>query len=321
MAERPELIGHEEAWESWRSALRGERMHHAWLLAGRRGLGKAGFAKAAGAELVSQPGVLQPDPASHPDIVTLETLPSTAEEEKKRQEGKPYTRKRGISVDQIRSMQRRLTTRPTLGPRRAVIIDSADDLEKSAVNALLKSLEEPPAGTVFLLVAHRPGGLLPTVRSRCRQLRFQSLDDPRMERILAAREPSSSKELRRLAIQAAHGSPGAALSFISDDLAPIARELRGIIRHGDADFARRGALAAAIGARPDRERLLASARLARDICADHARRAAGGNRTAAIDAYDRLVRLGSEIPYANFDPGLTVVEIGGLLASAAAPKG
>jgi hypothetical protein len=59
-----------------------------------------------------------------------------------------------------------------LGSRRAIIIDPADDLETSAVNALLKSLEEPPAGTYFLLVTHRLGRLLPTIRSRCRILRF-----------------------------------------------------------------------------------------------------------------------------------------------------
>lgn len=315
------MLGHEAAWESWRAAMHGERMHHAWLLSGRRGLGKASFAKQAASELVAQPGVPQPEVDAHPDILVLETLPSSSDEEKKRQEGKPYTRKRSISVDQIRAMQRRLTTRPTLGPRRAVIIDSADDLEKSGVNALLKSLEEPPVGTIFLLVAHRPGGLLPTVRSRCRQLRFHGLTDSDLERILTEHEPSLSPDLMSAAIEAAQRSPGAALSFIDDELAPIAKELRSIIMHGDTDFARRGALAAAIGTRPDRERLLASVRLARNLCAGHARQAPREKRAALIDAHDRLLSLGSEIPYANFDPGLTVVEIGGLLADAATPKG
>lgn len=315
------LLGHEDAWASWRSALAGQRMHHAWLLAGRRGLGKASFALAAAAELVAEDGGPQPEPLSHPDILLLERPPATSDDEKKREEGKSFNRKRNISVDQIRSMQRRLTTRPTLGSRRAIIIDSADDLEKSAVNALLKSLEEPPVGSFFLLVAHRPGGLLPTVRSRCRQLRFHGLSDDQLAHILAEREPDASADLVRLAIEAAQGSPGAALAFIEDELAPIARELRDIMRHGDPDFARRGTLAAAIGARPDRERLLASVRLARDICAEGARTAPRELQGRLIDTHERLVRLGAEIPYANFDPGLTVVEIGGLLAAAAAPKG
>ena len=315
------LIGHEDAWASWRAAMQGQRMHHAWLLAGRRGLGKAGFALSAAAELVAQAGVSQPDPLSHPDIILLERPPATSDDEKKREDGKDFSRKRNISVDQIRGMQRRLTTRPTLGPRRAIIIDAADDLEKSAVNALLKSLEEPPTGSFFLLVAHRPGGLLPTVRSRCRQLRFHGLSDGQLADLLAMREPDTKPELRQAAVEAAQGSPGMALAFIDDELAPIARELRDIMRHGDADFTRRAALAAAIGTRPDRERLLASVRLARDICAENARSAPLRNQARLIDTHARLVRLGAEIPYANFDPALTVVEIGGLLAEAAPPKG
>jgi DNA polymerase-3 subunit delta' len=88
-------------------------------------------------------------------------------------------------------LQHRLTTRPTLGPRRAIIIDPADDLETGAVNALLKSLEEPPAGTFFLLVTHRLGQLLPTIRSRCRILRFAPLADDTVDRILRVESPQA----------------------------------------------------------------------------------------------------------------------------------
>ena len=142
---------------------------------GRAGWARARFARAAAAELVAEPGVAQPGAGASRHPVARSTLPGDDEEERKRDEGKPFKLKRNITVDQIRRMQRRLTTRPTLGARRAVIIDPADDLEKGAVNALLKSLEEPPAGTFFLLVAHRPGRLLPTIRSRCRMLRFAPL--------------------------------------------------------------------------------------------------------------------------------------------------
>ena len=81
-----------------------------------------------------------PQADRHPDILLLDHLPANDDEDKKRDEGKPYQRKRNITIDQIRRMQHRLTTRPTLGSRRAVIIDPADDMEKGAVNALLKSL-------------------------------------------------------------------------------------------------------------------------------------------------------------------------------------
>src|SRR5690606_17419303 len=127
-----------------------------------------------------------------PDVIVLEPLPATADDEKKRDEGKPYQRKRNISIEQIRAMQQRLTTRPTLGARRVIVIDPADDLEKSAANALLKSLEEPPQGSYFLLVAHRLGRLLPTIRSRCRLLHFAGLDSEAIDDVLKHEAPGAS---------------------------------------------------------------------------------------------------------------------------------
>src|SRR5690606_2668551 len=127
------LAGHDDAWRAWRAAIDSPRMHHGWILAGKRGIGKAAFALAAARELVAEPGVA-PSKGDHPDVIVLEPLPATADDEKKRDEGKPYQRKRNISVDQVRAMQQRLTTRPTLGARRAIVIDPADDLEKSAAN-------------------------------------------------------------------------------------------------------------------------------------------------------------------------------------------
>jgi DNA polymerase-3 subunit delta' len=157
------LAGHGQPWRELNAALAGPRLHHGWILTGRRGVGKASFALQAARELVAELGVAQPKGA-HADIIVLQPLPATAEDEKKREEGKPYQLKRNITVEQVRAMQQRLTTRPTLGSRRAIVIDPADDLEKGAANALLKSLEEPPAGTYFFLVAHRLGRLLPTIR-------------------------------------------------------------------------------------------------------------------------------------------------------------
>ena len=182
-----------------------------------KGLGKGAFARAAARELVAEPGVPQPDGEHHPDILVLDHLPANDDEEKKRDEGKPFQTKRNITVDQIRRMQQRLTMRPTLGSRRAVIIDPADDLEKSAVNALLKSLEEPPAGTFFLLVTHRPGRLLPTVRSRCRMLRFAPLPRAEIEAVLRRelprgrrRQPCARQSPQRAARRARRWtSPGA----------------------------------------------------------------------------------------------------------------
>ncbi len=313
------LSGHDAAWREWRAALAGPRLHHAWMLAGPRGLGKAGFARQAARELVTEPGAPQ-GAGDHPDIIVLEPLPATADDEKKREEGKPYQTKRNITVEQIRAMQQRLTTRPTLGPRRAIIIDPADDLEKGAANALLKSLEEPPVGSFFLLVAHRPGRLLPTIRSRCRIVRFARLDDDGIDAILRREAPQADEAVRQAAIAAAGGSPGAALAFVELDLGDLYRLMREIAEQGDPDFARRGRLAEAIGARPDRKRQLAAIDLARAVVAGRMRTSEVATLPALSEAHAQFVRLAAQAPTYNFDPALLLMEIGTLLASVAAPR-
>lgn len=315
------LRGHEAAWAEWRAALGSERMHHAWILAGPRGLGKGLFARAAAATLVAERGIPQPEPDKHPDILIPEHPPENKEEEKKRADGDmDIRRKRSIPIDEIRAVQHRLTTRPTLGSRRAVIIDPADDLEKGAVNALLKSLEEPPVGTYFLLIAHRPGRLLPTIRSRCRMLRFAPLPDADVHAILGQVAPEAPFEAREAAVTAALGAPGVALEFLLQDLGPLHRVMLEIVARGDADFALRGALAEAIGTRPDRERMQAVVELARAVIAADLAQAPRERQQRIITAHAELVRLAAQLPTYNFDPGLAVMEIGGLLASAAMPR-
>jgi DNA polymerase-3 subunit delta' len=308
------LIGHDIAWTAWRSALTGGRMHHAWLLTGKAGLGKKAFAMAAAAELVG--GGAPPD--QHPDILLTTYGPRTREDEKKRDDGKPYELARSIRIGQIRDIQRRLTTRPTLGERRAVIIDPADDLEPPAANALLKSLEEPPQGTYFLLVSHSPARLLPTIRSRCRTLRFASLDEAEMETFLGEHCSSVDAGERAAAALAAGGSPGAALAFVELGLARVARVMRTIRDSGDAAFVARGELTALIGARPDRERLRAVLDMARGTVVEDVERLPAYLATRRIVAHEGLVRLTGEYLTYNYDAGLLALEIGNLLAGCAA---
>lgn len=314
------LEGHEEVWRQWRAAMASSRMHHAWILAGMKGVGKGSFARAAAAMLVAEPGAPQPDVEHHPDIHLLDPLPANEDEEKKRADGKPYQLKRNITIDQVRRMQLRLNTRPTLGNRRVIIIDPADDMEKSAVNALLKSLEEPPTGTFFLLVAHRPGRLLPTIRSRCRILRFAPLPPEAVDKVLRQSAPEADEEARQAAIAAADGSPGAALDFVGRDLGSIHSLMQRILREGDNDLSRRGALAAEMGARPDRERMQAALDLARASLAGELSHAPREGQLHIIEAHAAIARLAAQVPTYNFDPGLLLMEIGGLLASAAMPR-
>ena len=310
------MLGHDDAWSQWRAAMASPRMHHAWMLAGRKGIGKASFALAAARELVAEDGVPQP-PGNHPDVIALSHLPATKEDERKKEDGKPYQLKRNISVDQIRAMQQRLNTRPTLGARRVIVIDPADDLEKSAANALLKSLEEPPVGTFFLLVTHRPGRLLPTIRSRCRLLRFPDLAAPDLDAILLREAPQADQSTRAAAIAASSGSPGAALEFVEQDLGKLHRLMLDIAKSGDSDFARRGRLADAMGARPDRQRQLAAVELARAVTASRMAEAEHSDIPGIVETHAELSRLAAQAPTYNFDAALLVMEIGTLLSNLA----
>ena len=197
-------------------------------------------------------------------------------------------------------------------------VDPADDLETSSSNALLKSLEEPPAGTFFLLVAHRPARLLPTIRSRCRVLRFAPLPDEAVAGLIAAEAPEADAATRAAAVTAAGGSPGAALDFVAQDLGALDTLMRKIAGEGDPQFVLRGKLAEEIGARPDRARIAAALDLARANLAQMVQHAPKERLTAIVEAHAELVRLTGQAPTYNFDPGLLVMQIGGLLASAAA---
>lgn len=305
---------HAEAWRAWRDALAGERMHHGWLLAGKAGLGKRDFAMAAARELVAEPGTA-PQVGDHPDIITLTYGPKDDKGEKAQADGKPFELARSIRIKQIRAMQRRLITRPTLGSRRVIIIDPADDMEKSAANALLKSLEEPPAGTFFLLVTHRPARLLPTIRSRCRTLRFPLLSDDQIAAMLADEGLAPDTQ----AIAAAEGSFGAAVRFAAQDLAPIARVMSGLLAGADSGMTGRGELARLIGPRADRERVQAVLDLAQSLVARTARTCEDPALSARlIDTHSALIALAAEAPTANFDSSMLPFEIGGLLVAAGA---
>jgi len=291
-------------------------MHHGWILAGKSGLGKDDFAQAAARELVDQDGIAQPAGA-HPDIITLTYGAKNDKEAKAQADGKKFELARSIRVDQVRAMQKRLTTRPTLGDRRVIIINPADDMEVSAANALLKSLEEPPQGTFFLLVTHRPARLLPTIRSRCRLLRFPLVTNSQLDAMLEASGAAGGSEARAAAIAASEGSYGAALRFAEQDLAPVAGLIAQLLSGKGEGSNAAATLAQMIGGRADRARLQAVMELAQAVTADHARRSANADQRASlIKAHCELVTLAAQAPNYNFDTGLLTLEIGSLLMRA-----
>jgi DNA polymerase-3 subunit delta' len=152
---------------AFQNALERGRLHHAWLLVGPEGVGKATFAYRAARRLLGAApsaalGVLgsRPDDPvcrqmiaqAHPDLMVLQ---------REGLDGKP---RRGIPVDEARGLPDFFAKSPATAPYRVAIIDSADDLNANAANAVLKTLEEPPERGVVFLVSHAPGALLPRLR-------------------------------------------------------------------------------------------------------------------------------------------------------------
>lgn len=190
-SEHAHLVGHAEAADLVAGAFRAGRLHHALLLAGPAGIGKATLAFRLAFHLLGNrdpsqaPAALElPDPASplfrsiaqnaHPSLLYL-TRPAN---------DRTKGFKTVITVEEIRRLGRFLAMTSHDGGYRVVIVDPVDDLNTSAANALLKGLEEPPPRTVFILIAHSPGRLLPTIRSRCQTLRLQPLADAEVLAVL-----------------------------------------------------------------------------------------------------------------------------------------
>ena len=314
------IVGQDRAVSQFLAAWQTRRLHHAWLLAGPRGVGKASFARAAANRVLADAagpvvGEGLDVPAdhrishllaagSHPDFRLLERLENP----------KTGNLSRNISVDQVRSLADLVGATPSLSDWRVVVIDAADDLEASAANALLKMLEEPPANTIFFLVAHAPGRLLPTIRSRCRRLEFERLDDDTMTSLLNRLIPrENSPELVRLAA----GSPGRALQSASLDLAPLETDARLMMSEGDPDNLRRSKLAAALSGKAQAERYAAFLALVPTLIATEARSAEEPRRSRALDAYARARDTVALAPRLSLDPAATAFELGGILASVA----
>jgi len=317
------IIGQSRAVEQFANAWRTRRLHHAWLLAGPKGVGKASFAKTAAARMLADAAgpIIQADgletpsdhpiarllaAGSHPDFRLLERL-----------ERPTGGLARNISVDQVRSLSGFLSVTPSLSPRRAIVIDAADDLEASAANALLKMLEEPPANTLFFLVSHAPGRLLPTIRSRCRRLDFERLGDDAMTSLLRRSLSNETQaDLDRI-ITFAEGSIGRALDIAALDLTPLEKEAQAIIREGDPDNARRSKLAGALGSKSASDRYAAFIELVPGLLARETVGLTGEARGRALDAYARVRETVALAPRLSLDPAATVFQLGGILASVA----
>lgn len=310
------LYGNARAHEAFAAAIDTGSLHHAWIFAGPEGIGKARFAMLAARRILAGSGPddfsVPPgdraqqliDAGSHPDLKLLRRLPKDP--------AKPdQDIARSIKVDQVRELDAFLGTKATFSDRRVVVIDAVDDLERSGANALLKDLEEPPAGTVFLLISHAPGRLLPTIRSRCRTLRFEPLSDAEMRAALtdAGVEAGEIGELVRLG----QGAPAGALAMAGLDVAGLDRALVALAE-GDPSNAVRLELARALALKAAQPRYKAFLDRAPAFIATAARERRGEALRTALDAYDAARSLAASALGLSLDVQGTVFEMGGIVA-------
>ena len=216
----PLLLGHEAAERTLLDAIRLHRTHHAWLITGPEGIGKATLGFRFARRLLAgraDTGTLALDPSDpvfrrvvaggHADMMTLERA---VDEKTKRL-------KRDIAIADVRKINGFMALTPAEGGWRVVIVDGAEDLNAASANGLLKILEEPPPRAVLILVCSAPGRLLPTIRSRCRHLRLSPLADDVMRRLLSDYLPERGADDRDRLATLAEGSIGRALSMAADD--------------------------------------------------------------------------------------------------------
>ena len=318
------IVGQDRAVSQFTEAWATRKLHHAWLFAGPKGVGKASFAHVAARRVLAEaagpsfslpgletdndhPIVKLVEAGSHPDMRYLERQVNE----------KTGNLNRNIKVEQIRELAEFLSLSAALSPWRVVVIDSFDDLEPSGANALLKMLEEPPANTLFFLVSHAPGRLLPTIRSRCRRLEFTKLDDDAMTSVLETQAPDLKSGERQQVIAMSFGSAGRALAFAELGLAKLEDAALAILRQGDPTNARRSDLASELGKKASADRYAAFLDLAPSLIAREARALQGASRERALDAYEKARELAVIAPRLSLDPAATVFQLGGILAEVA----
>lgn len=306
------ILGHGAQRAELLQAAASGKMHHGWILAGSRGIGKASLAREIALSLLIGEGdEVSPDhPAAR--LFAAGTHPDYAELRRAEKDSGDFAR--NITVEQVRSLHRLLESAASIADRRVILIDSADDMERGAANALLKNLEEPPRGVVFLLISHAPARLLPTIRSRCRMLRFAPLPDPDMRTLLAGQV--AADELEGL-IATAQGSPGRALAFAGLGIHEMLAGLARIAAGGDADNIERLALAQTLSARAARPRYEAFLEQAPAYLARAARQRQGEGLAAALHGWEAARRLAGGAIILSLDPATVVFELCGHVAALA----
>lgn len=218
------LHGHRAQEDRFLAARASGRLHHGWIFQGPSGIGKSIFARRIAGLML---GASAPDASAddktmqlvlsggHPDLKWVER--GLNDKGKLRQD---------ITVEQIRELNQFFTLRPAMAGWRVGVIDALDEMNVSGMNALLKTLEEPPSNALLILISHSTQPILPTIRSRCQVLRLYPLSEEDTKAVLSANEGSPD-----LAMDLAPGRPGYGLELSQTAGAKAVQSARALLRN------------------------------------------------------------------------------------------
>ncbi|MCR6501874.1 DNA polymerase III subunit delta' [Shinella sp. CPCC 101442] len=219
-AEQTKLFGHAEAQDFLARSYRSGKGHHAILIEGQEGIGKATLAFRFANHVLHHPEpaeapehIADPSPASPITRQLVAGASHNLLHLTRPVDEKSGKVKSAITVDEVRRAGKFLAQTSGTGNWRIVIIDPADDLNRNAANAILKILEEPPKRSLFLVLTHAPGKLLPTIRSRCLPLALAPLSEDELAAALDSLGATPSGPRAGDVLSAAHGSVSEALKL------------------------------------------------------------------------------------------------------------
>ncbi len=318
--EATHLVGHHDAQAAILEGLRQGKLHHAWLIGGPEGIGKATFAYMVAKQLLGLKGGPAPtgdrldvDPArqasrlvsnlAHPDLVVLRRQPATDKKAAATM----------IAVETVRRALDVFASTPSDGGWRVCVVDSADDLNASAANALLKVLEEPPARAIFLIIAHQPARVLPTIRSRCRKLALRPLAEAEITVVLDGLDVDADSATIGQAIALADGSVRRAISRLDPETAALIGGTRGLLaRLPDMDIPGVLAMSDQLAGRAAEADFAVFMETIEDWVRQllHANLAAGAHRLAPLaEVWDKTARAVRETDALNLDRRPLVLSI------------
>lgn len=298
------VVGHAGVKKEFLAAVDTGKLHHGWLLRGPRGVGKAKLALQFAAHLLGGgDGSLATTAESH-----IGRLISGGNHPDLRVIRRPIDdkgkQKSEIPVDSVRQLAEFFSLRPAMGGWRVAIIDAVDELNRFGANAILKTLEEPPARAVLFLISHGEQALLPTVRSRCRVLRCDTLSETETLQALAQAglDGARAAAVARLA----PGRPGRGMQLEGSDAAAASDAVINALRNLGGTDAR--SLHEALGLAAKSDASLAAAmealrsNLQRRAATEPDPVTAGDWASAALD----VMRISAEAVALNQDRAQTV---------------